>query len=128
MLQLTLHGEELLNVAPRPYQIFGLDFARSHLSILGTCFDLLDQRLFLLLKFDSCLVKFAHCLIEHALVLAQTLGGRYALPKRPFQQLYTVSDGTNAVCQLSLTFMLSTCEKEISMKERERRGKVGVRA
>lgn len=87
LLQLAAHGEELLNVSPCSDEVFGLDLACSHLSVLGARLDLLDERLLLLLKLDSGLVELADCLVEHALVLAQTLRGRHALAKCPFKDL-----------------------------------------
>lgn len=84
LLELTSHGKELLNVPPCAYEILCLDLARAHLPVLGARLDLLDKRLLLLLELNARLVEFPDRLIEHALVLAQTLRGRHALAKSPF--------------------------------------------
>lgn len=93
LLELTPHGVELLDVPPRSHEILGLDLAGAHLSVLGARLDLLDEGLLLLLELHACLVEFANGLVEHALVLAQTLSGRHALAEGPFEDLAGGSGG-----------------------------------
>lgn len=64
-----------------------MDLGGTHLALLGALLDLCLQRLLLLLELDSHLVQLSYRLIEHALVLAQTLGGRHALAESPFEDL-----------------------------------------
>lgn len=71
-------------VPSRPHKVLRLDLGSANLVLLCALLDLCDECLFLLLKLHPDLVQFADCLVEHALVLAQTLSGRHALSKSPF--------------------------------------------
>lgn len=78
----------IINILPPcAHEILGLDLGSAHLALLGALFNLCLQRLLLLLEFDSHLVELSYRLIEHALILAQTLGGRHALAEGPFEDL-----------------------------------------
>lgn len=96
LLQLAAHRVELLNIPSRAHEIFGLDLARAHLPILRARLDLLNECLLLLLELDAGLIEFADSLVEHALVLAQTLCGRHALAKGPFEDLA----GRGGICSV----------------------------
>lgn len=87
LLKLAAHAIKLFNIASRADEILGLDLAGAHLSVLGARLDLLYECLFLLLELDAGLVELSDGLVEHALVLAQTFGGRHALAKHPFEHL-----------------------------------------
>lgn len=80
-----------------PYKVLGLDLASTHLPLLRALANLCDECLFLLLQLDALLVEFSNRLVEEALVLAQTLGGRHPLAEGPFQDLeLSVSGGDTA--------------------------------
>ena len=65
-------------------QVLRLDLGGSHLALLSTLLDLANEGLLLLLELHADLVEFSDSLVEHSLVLAQTLGGRHALAEGPF--------------------------------------------
>lgn len=54
-----------------------------HLSVLGQLFDISNDFLLLLLHLHALAVQVAHGLVECALVLAQHLLRRHAVPKQP---------------------------------------------
>lgn len=72
-----------------PYKVLGLDLAGTHLPLLRALSNLCDECFLLLLQLDALLVEFSNCLVEEALVLAQTLGGRHPLAEGPFQDLWS---------------------------------------
>lgn len=110
-MELASHAVKLLDVSPSSNKILGLDLAGAHLAILRARFDLLDKGLLLLLQLDAGLVEFADGFIKHALVLAQTLGGRHALTEGPFEDLHIhqtlVLEARVRGDVISLTFMLA---------------------
>jgi hypothetical protein len=75
------------NTPPRPHQVLGLDAQRPHLAILCALLDVGHELLLLVLELDALAVQFTLCLLEGALVLAQTLCRRHALAKRPLDKL-----------------------------------------
>jgi len=80
----------ILDIPPRPDQVFRLDLAGANLPILRALLDIRDELLLLVLQLDPFPVKFALSLFEGALVFAKALGGRHSLAKGPF---YYIHDG-----------------------------------
>lgn len=58
------------SVPSRSYEVFGLDLAGAHLSVLGALLDVLHELLLLVLELDTLTIELALRLLEGALVLA----------------------------------------------------------
>lgn len=86
-LQLRSHLVKFLDVSPRPHQILGLDFNRSHLSVLRILLDILDQLLLLVLELRAFAVQLPLRLLERALMFPETLRRRHAFAEGPFDDL-----------------------------------------
>jgi hypothetical protein len=89
----------------RPHEVLGLDLAGFHLAIFGALLNVLHQFLLLVLQFRPFAVQFALCSVQGTLVFAQTLCGRHALSKRPFNDLQNVRDLPSVTIKVELTFM-----------------------
>lgn len=85
--QLVLRMQYEVGLPSGPDQVLGLDFERSHLTILGALLDILHQLLLLILQLYPLTIQLALRLLKSSLMFSQSLGRRHSLAKGPFYDL-----------------------------------------